>query len=506
MAVFFREKLNNSAHLIYKIHYYSRYMFVFLLITNSALLLKAQNIIDKIDNTSRSSINAYSLNSKKVPIDTTRGFFISADGLAITRASLFEKSDSVIFTDEKNKPLLLNKIIAFHSFGNLALIQLKNPRTKDIDYIQPSNQPFISQGEIMAFTNSFDAEKGLGYGEIKTVLRIPFLGRCAIINLKAGGASEGSPIIDGSGNFIGIYHFTGSARNAILIPATVITDDDWISVNQNWAAFKKNTQRIKLSTPLYARALIYQAQGEWIEAARTYTSLLKANPDNALVHALRSLVRFNYGNNIGGSEDFTFSLNLDPNGYYPYFSRAIHYLNTKERYKALEDLFQAVDKNSDFSDAFLEIGRTQVIIGDIKRAFASFSYAIKTDSLLAEAWYERGRLYVQHSTDQEKALEDLTKAAKLNPSLNGIYTLIGNIKFSRQDYLEAILDFDKAINQNGKDAHALMNRGMAYYNTGIKGKACADWEKAGKLGHLQAFKLISRHCTDLHKGTFSKNY
>lgn len=465
----------------------------------------AQSIVDKLDKVSRSSINGYALNNKGVPVDTTRGFFISADGLAITTASLFSKGDTVIFTDEKDRPLQLNRIVAFHKYGNLALIQLRNTRTREIEFVQPSRKPFESLNEILAFTHNADADRGLGYGNIGTVVRVNFLGRCANINVQAGAASECAPIVNSSGDFIGLYYFNGSKSKAMLLPVSMITDDHWISVNQSWTAFKSNPLRNRLTNTLYAQALINQGLGNWLESARQYTTLLRIIPDDAMIHALRALTRFNYGNNVGGREDFTYSLNLDPKGYYPYYARAHFHLLAKDRNKAMEDFFQAADANPNFADTFLEIGRIQVVYGDVKRAFASFTYALETDSLLSEAWYERGRLYVQHSSNQDKALEDLSRAARLNPALDGVYTLIGNIKFSRQDYLEAILDFDKAINQNGTDVHALMNRGMAYFNTGLKDKACADWEKAGKHGHLQAFKLLSRHCSELRKNTFSRS-
>ncbi len=503
MAVSYRININKTFKYILKLRLWGFLALVLLIHFNKT---EAQSIVDKLDKASKSSINAYALNAKGMPIDTTRGFFISADGLAITSASIFQNGDTVIFTDEKDKSLQLHRIVAFHLYSNLALIQLKNSRSKEPDFLLPSKKTFESHREILAFTNNNDAEKGLAYGRINSIIRITFLGRCGNINIRAGGASECSPIMDATGDFIGIYYFVGSPKNALIIPISVINDENWVSVNQTWTHFKSsNKEKSRLTNPLFTQALIFQGQGKWLEAARSYTTLLKTMPDNAQVHALRSLTRFNYGNNVGAREDFTYSLNLDPNGYFPYYSRAQFYLNAKNRTKALEDLFLAIEKNPNFADAFLEIGRIQTISGDIKHAFASFTYALETDSLLADAWYERGRLYIQHSSNQEKALEDLTMASRLDPSLTGVYTLIGNIKFSRQNYLEAILDFDKAINQNGGDTHALMNRGMAFFNTGVKDKACADWERAGKQGHLQAFKLISRHCSELRKGTFTRN-
>jgi tetratricopeptide (TPR) repeat protein len=502
MAGSYREKKSLQLKFIGVLPFWSLIMVSFFLL--QVTQMEAQSIVDKLDKASRSSINAYSLNSNGFAIDTARGFFISADGLAITTASIFHAGDTVIFTDEKDKPLNLSRIIAFHTYSNLAIIQLKNPRLKEIDYLLPNKKTFESQTEILAFTNTNEADKGLGYGNIGPITRIPFLGRCATINLQAGGASDASPIMDASGNFAGLYFFTGSKKTGLLLPVSIITDNNWISVNKTWTAFKKDPQRAKLSNPLYFQALVFHGQSKWLEAARNYTALLKVRPNDAQIYALRSLTRFNYGNNIGGREDFTVSLKIDPNGYYPYYARSQSHLIAKDRIKALDDLFLAVDKNPDFADAFLEIGRIQTALGDVRKAFASFTFTLETDSLLAEAWYERGRLYIQHSTNQEKALEDLSTAARLNPALSGVYTLIGNIKLNRQDYLEAIQEFDKAINQNGSDTHALMNRGMAFFNTGIKDKACADWDQAGKQGNLQAFKLISRHCAELRKGTFSK--
>jgi tetratricopeptide (TPR) repeat protein len=174
--------------------------------------------------------------------------------------------------------------------------------------------------------------------------------------------------------------------------------------------------------------------------------------------------------------------------------------------------FQSQPKQSRLGNAllyrcpgFVLLGQLQNLNNEVRKAHASYSYAIELDTLLAEGWYERGRLTMQYASNHDTALDDLTTASRLDPYLPGVFTLIGNIQFNRNDYLEAITEFNRALRMDSNDDHALMNRGMAYFNTGLKERACEDWGHAGKLGNTQAFRLISKHCSQLKRGTFSSN-
>ena len=45
-------------------------------------------------------------------------------------------------------------------------------------------------------------------------------------------------------------------------------------------------------------------------------------------------------------------------------------------------------------------------------------------------------------------------------------------------------------------AHCLVNRGCAYYEEGLKEKACLDWSRALELGDKNILDNIKKYCVD----------
>ncbi|MDR2928814.1 MAG: tetratricopeptide repeat protein [Cytophagaceae bacterium] len=462
----------------------------------TSFVMKGQSLVEKIESGARSTLNVTALNKAGMTAGSSMAFLISDDGLAITNATLLQNCDSIFFYDNGGKNFELIRIVACHQKGNLAMVHLKLPRSKSSDFLTPSRQPYAGDSETLAFVNSADSDAGLSYGKIAKVTHNVVGGRLSLVDVHGSATSNCAPVINNAGDFIGIYRFTGNRERGALLPVSYLSDTLWISVNQTFTEFKLNPQKALLTTPSFCEGLLLMTVGKWIEAARRFTAFLKHEPQNAQVYALRALCYFDYGDNAAGGTDVAQSLKLNPDGYLPHYARAVSYLNEKNLQKAMEELFATVNKYADFAEAFLEIGKLQSKNSDIQRAYASLSYALKNDSLLSEAWYERGRLSLLHSSNQAKALADLTMAARLNPSHKGVYTLMGAIKLQQNNYMDAILDFDKAISNDPSDIHALMNRGMAYYNIGRKENACTDWGDASKKGNTQAIRLLARYCSN----------
>ena len=83
-----------------------------LLATAWPAVCKAQlKIIELIDKTESASFTLTAHNSIGLATDTARAFFISADGLAITSASLLANADTLIVSDHKNSSLAISRVL-----------------------------------------------------------------------------------------------------------------------------------------------------------------------------------------------------------------------------------------------------------------------------------------------------------------------------------------------------------------------------------------------------------
>jgi len=74
------------------------------------------------------------------------------------------------------------------------------------------------------------------------------------------------------------------------------------------------------------------------------------------------------------------------------------------------------------------------------------------------------------------------------------YFEAGNKKYNLGDYKGALLDYNKAIELNPKDADYYFNAGVAKILWGQKDSGCMDLSKAGEMGVFKAYYVIKKFC------------
>jgi tetratricopeptide (TPR) repeat protein len=148
-----------------------------------------------------------------------------------------------------------------------------------------------------------------------------------------------------------------------------------------------------------------------------------------------------------------------------------------------EVYFETAQKKAKFDDA-------------IEEAIAEYSEAIRLNPDYADAYHNRGNLYVRKA-DIESALFDFDRAIELNPEFAKAYFNRGLTHHNSQNYAKAVIDYTKAISLDSKLAFAYNNRGEAYFALGNYQQALEDFRKMNELKFGDQFALaglaISRH-------------
>lgn len=91
------------------------------------------------------------------------------------------------------------------------------------------------------------------------------------------------------------------------------------------------------------------------------------------------------------------------------------------------------------------------------------------------------------------AIEDLDKAAVLDPENFEIYYLRGSCYTNMKQFSRAMEDFNRAIELRPDYAKAWANRGYLWSYMDEDDKACADWIEAEDLG-MENISDVTRHC------------
>ncbi|MBK3516290.1 S1 family peptidase [Carboxylicivirga marina] len=465
----------------------------------------SQSIVDIINTTEKAVFEARAYNSADLQTGMASGFFLSADGLAITMGYIFEKSDSAVITTRSGRTFEVEKVISIHPHSNLALIKVEQLRQKTFSFLMPAKQTFKQNEELLFFTHPLESDDGMTIGPVNDLSYFPYLSRTGLIDGSYFIHSAGAPAINNKGQLCGIVNTSRNGLHKLLYNTYLLNDTNWININlpvKKIAHYQHKRDKLNHS---FSQSILNIVCEQYIEAAKSLSRYIKKHPEEDVAYCLRAYARYHYQNLVGSREDLKICQEINPDGFLQYFFKAIFDVAQDKDDEARVNLNVCLDKKVDFAPAISQLASLNFEQNkDVKTAFNWFTSAINSDSLLAEAYYERARLRMQHSSDEEATLEDINKTIYLDPDQPGIYSIRGTIYFSKQDYLPAIRDFDSAIEKDIKDVHAWFNRAIAHYNLGLHQKACYDWDQAGKLGNYEAYKYISRYCKNVKRNVYGR--
>ena len=452
--------------------------------------------MDKIEKLEKAVFTITSYDSNQNKITSRSGFFISADGIAIAPSNIFLHPDSIAVTLRNGKNYKVDRIISVHKMANLAMFKVTGQRQKGFDYIIPSQNTERNKNEVLVFSHPKETREGISLGVTANVFQAPYLDRIVEVQSDFGPQSSGAPVINDDGKLIGIAHFLEKNKIRHFLSTHILNDTLWVNFRdaQDWKKAAKEIYCTILQEHMY-KGITNFAFDNWVEAAKNFSFQINNDTTSLAPFVLRGEARRRYENFMGMRTDFDHVNKRNSKHFLLHYFEAINHLKHKENNKAFLSLITSIEQHQNFSPALIEFGLLAIKLRhDLETAQKCFDQAIKSTPLFADGYYERSRLTIQYLKNPEAAMKDISKAIELNHKLPGAYSIRGTLRIQIENYLEAISDLDKAIEIDPNDTHALFNRGLAYYNLGMKQQCCKDWDKAGQLGHYKSIKYQSRYC------------
>ena len=119
--------------------------------------------------------------------------------------------------------------------------------------------------------------------------------------------------------------------------------------------------------------------------------------------------------------------------------------------------------------------------GDLDKAIANHTKAIRLDPKYASAYNERAEVYDKKGM-HDKATADRTESARLDPDMAASsYRNRGWVDFMKGEYDKAIADYTEAIRLDPEYFRAYHERAQAYDKKGEHDKAIADYSECIRL-------------------------
>ncbi len=180
------------------------------------------------------------------------------------------------------------------------------------------------------------------------------------------------------------------------------------------------------------------------------------------------------------------ALEIDKNIAKAYFIKGFAYKETADTPRAVSSFQTAVEIQSDYYDAYIQLGNIQAARRN-KIALQYYNNALRILPSSTEALYNRGLLY-QDMGELDKAVQDYNSILVIDRNYADAHYNLGYIDLAyKKDYKSAITHFTDAIRVNNQYAEAFYNRGVAYDFSGDKKSAEKDYRQA--LNIVPAFKL-----------------
>ncbi len=176
-----------------------------------------------------------------------------------------------------------------------------------------------------------------------------------------------------------------------------------------------------------------------------------------------------------------------------YFSQGLTALDNQDYQKAVTNFTAAIRLNTQSADAYFNRGLAYLNTGDYEAAIADYTKSIQYNPA-ADAYYNRGLSY-EYNGNYQLAADDYRAAVRIEPGdeeyqnnldrveseydLNGdYYGELGDDFYDKNDFDNALLNYNKAIQLNPRDARVYVRRGFIYHYTGEVAKAYEDYETA----------------------------
>ncbi|CAG5069125.1 Lipopolysaccharide assembly protein B [Dyadobacter sp. CECT 9623] len=174
-----------------------------------------------------------------------------------------------------------------------------------------------------------------------------------------------------------------------------------------------------------------------------------------------------------------------------FFLKANVSLTQNNYAEALRLYDEAIAKNADFSDAYLNKGITLLKMNRAEEAYEILTEAITIDPTLVQANLVRAEAGLNIGKINE-SLEDLAQIEKEYKDSSRFYLIKGDLLSTRGTDQLAIAEYDKAISLDKSNVEAYVNRGALYYRMKSYPAAKSDFEKALALdsSHPQALNNL----------------
>jgi len=248
------------------------------------------------------------------------------------------------------------------------------------------------------------------------------------------------------------------------VPEKKVSEIEYYVKSGNTVEAQNMLQELERDYPgnpeaIYAGALIKIGSGKYGEAVKSFSDLLKREPENEKYLRALASAQSSMSNPAGASAAYSQLINMETDDPELFMLRAECYRKTGEREKAMTDITKYLTFNQENKAALRLAGKIESSAGN-----------------------------------NLKALEYFSQNLRLHPNDPECYIDRGNSYFLSKSWQWAINDFSMSLDLDPDNSEAWLSKGIALVNSGKTVDACHDFRQSFALGNKKAVEYISKYC------------
>lgn len=211
----------------------------------------------------------------------------------------------------------------------------------------------------------------------------------------------------------------------------------------------------------FNKANLALEKGSYESAVQLYNQSLKADPDYALALNNRGVARSELGHKHEAILDYNQAIIRKPGYLGALFNRAYAYEAIGQYKNALDDVTEIKNQVPDSAFVFFYEGLVLTKMRAYDRAYEAFIISDSLDSFNPETMVNMATIhYFKKEFDEAKDLSG--KVLSLEPTNADAYNLLSLIELENYNYREALVEINRALDEEPSEPYFLNNRGYVY--------------------------------------------
>lgn len=203
-------------------------------------------------------------------------------------------------------------------------------------------------------------------------------------------------------------------------------------------------------------------QKEYKKAINELSKIIEIRPTLEGAYFMRGKCKLEIGELENAISDFKKAIDINPANYENFLYLSKSFLKKNELDKAYESIQKSLSLNPKNKESYwtcLEILKKHNNIEEIERLFVLMKSNISNDCEV----YSNYANFLIESKQYQKAKNEIKIALEIAPDKNTILALAGIIKYNLNEFAEALVYFDKVLQNDSTNYESLKYKALAFY-------------------------------------------